>query len=53
MFFSGGQAIHYSYYFNQDGYWGNSHGCINIRDWDGIYKLYRMAPSGTPVYIYW
>ncbi|MEI6372515.1 MAG: L,D-transpeptidase family protein [Actinomycetes bacterium] len=53
MFFNGGQAIHHSWYFARDGYWGNSHGCINIRDWEGLRYLYDHAPTGTPVYVYW
>ena len=53
LFFNGGQAVHYSYYFNQDGYWGNSHGCVNVRDWDGVYWIYQNTPVGTPVYVYW
>ena len=52
MFFNGGQAIHYSYFFNQDGYWGHSHGCVNIRNWNGIHWLYNNADYGTPVYVY-
>jgi hypothetical protein len=52
MFFNGGQAIHYSYFFNQDGYWGHSHGCVNIRNWNGVHWLYNNADYGTPVYVY-
>ena len=32
MFFSGGQAVHYSSDFKARGYNGASHGCVNIRD---------------------
>ena len=34
LFFSGGQAVHYSPYFARDGYNGGSHGCVNLRDFD-------------------
>ena len=36
MFFSGGQAVHYSPDFAATGYNGASHGCVNVRDYDGI-----------------
>lgn len=52
MFFSGGQAVHYSQYFAADGYSGASHGCVNIRDLAGIKKMYAKAPLGTRVVIY-
>ena len=32
MFFSGGQAVHYSSDFAARGYAGASHGCVNVRD---------------------
>ena len=32
MFFSGGQAVHYSSDFAATGYYGASHGCVNVRD---------------------
>ena len=35
MFFSGGQAVHYSPDFAANGYNGASHGCVNVRDYDG------------------
>lgn len=53
MFFNGGQAVHYSWYFARDGYWGNSHGCVNVADWEGVYYIYHHADYGTPVYVYW
>ncbi len=53
MFFNGGQAIHHSWYFARDGYWGNSHGCINIRDWEGLLYVYHHSWSGMPVYVSW
>ncbi len=36
MFFSGGQAVHYSPDFAATGYNGASHGCVNVRDYDGM-----------------
>ena len=36
MFFSGGQAVHYSSDFAARGYAGASHGCVNVRDYDGL-----------------
>lgn len=53
MFFSGGQAIHYSSNFARLGYNGSSHGCVNVRDWNGIVRLYNEAPVGTKVVIHW
>lgn len=52
MFFSGGQAVHYSPYFARDGYYGASHGCINIRDYDGVRWVYDRVPLGTRVVVY-
>ena len=40
MFFSGGQAVHYSSDFATVGYYGASHGCVNIRDYDGVKWLF-------------
>lgn len=53
MFFSGGQAIHYSSNFARLGYNGSSHGCVNVRDWNGLVRLYDEAPVGTKVVIHW
>ncbi len=52
MFFSGGQAIHYSPYFRRDGYFGASHGCINLRDRARAEWLFEHVPLGTRVHIY-
>jgi peptidoglycan hydrolase-like protein with peptidoglycan-binding domain len=52
MFFSGGQAVHYSQYFAADGYSGASHGCVNIRDFKGVAKMYAQSPIGTRVVVY-
>ena len=35
MFFSGGQAVHYSADFAARGYSGASHGCVNVRNYSG------------------
>ncbi|MDN5764028.1 MAG: L,D-transpeptidase family protein, partial [Microlunatus sp.] len=53
MFFSGGQAIHYSSNFARLGYNGSSHGCVNVRDWNGIVRLYDEAPVSTKVVVHW
>jgi peptidoglycan hydrolase-like protein with peptidoglycan-binding domain len=53
MFFSGGQAVHYSPDFAATGYNGASHGCVNVRDYDGIAWLYDQIDIGTPVIVYW
>ena len=53
MFFSGGQAVHYSPDFAATGYNGASHGCVNVRDYDGIAWLYDQVDLGTPVIVYW
>ena len=53
LFFSGGQAVHYSPYFARDGYSGASHGCVNLRDYDGARWLFDHVPLGTRVYVYW
>jgi hypothetical protein len=52
MFFSGGQAVHYSPYFHRDGYNGHSHGCVNIRDIRVAALLFARSPVGTRVVIY-
>jgi lipoprotein-anchoring transpeptidase ErfK/SrfK len=53
MFFSGGQAVHYSSNFARLGYAGASHGCVNVRDWDGIVRLYNESRIGDKVVIHW
>ncbi len=52
MYFSGGQAVHYSKYFAAVGYNGGSHGCVNIRDFKTLRWVYNRTPVGTPVYVY-
>ncbi len=53
MFFSGGQAVHYSSDFAAVGYNGASHGCANIRDYDGLAWLYDQVRVGDKVIVYW
>jgi len=53
MFFSGGQAVHYSSNFARLGYTGASHGCVNVRDWDGVVRLYNESRIGDGVVIHW
>ncbi len=52
MFFSGGQAVHYSPYFDRDGYNGASHGCVNLRSYGTAAKLFDRVPIGTRVVVY-
>lgn len=53
MFFSGGQAVHYSSDFAATGYYGASHGCVNVRDYDGVAWLYDHVNVGDKVVVYW
>ncbi len=53
MFFSGGQAVHYSSDFAAVGYNGASHGCVNVRDYDGLAALYDQVVVGDKVVVYW
>ncbi|WP_244931275.1 L,D-transpeptidase family protein [Nocardioides sp. W7] len=52
MFFSGGQAVHYSPDFVAVGYAGASHGCVNVRDREAIAWLFDQVRVGDPVIIY-
>ena len=52
MFFSGGQAVHYSQYFHRDGYNGASHGCVNLRSTTTASYLFSHVPIGTRVVVY-
>lgn len=52
MFFSGGQAVHYSADFAARGYNGASHGCVNVRDLAGIQTLFAQARVGDKVIVY-
>ncbi|MER8008327.1 L,D-transpeptidase family protein [Streptomyces sp. NPDC094149] len=52
MFFSGGQAVHFSYDFAARGYAGGSHGCVNVRDEAAIASLYAQVRNGDKVVVY-
>ena len=52
MFFSGGQAVHYSADFAQNGYNGASHGCVNVRDKGAIASLFDQVSAGDKVVVY-
>lgn len=53
MFFSGGQAVHYSADFAARGYAGASHGCVNVRDEGKIAALFAQVRTGDKVVVYW
>ena len=53
MFFSRGQAVHYSSDFAARGYAGASHGCVNVRDHDGLAHLFDQVRVGDAVVVYW
>ncbi|MGC5361306.1 L,D-transpeptidase family protein [Streptomyces sp. DT24] len=52
MFFSGGQAVHYSSDFAARGYSGASHGCVNVRDEKKIASLFDQVRTGDKVVVY-
>lgn len=53
MFFSGGQAVHYSSDFANRGYNGSSAGCVNVRDYEGIKWLFDTeVNNGDKVIVY-
>lgn len=53
MFFSRGQAVHYSSDFAARGYAGASHGCVNVRDYEGLRALFDQVRVGDKVVVYW
>ncbi|MFH8220079.1 L,D-transpeptidase family protein [Streptomyces sp. NPDC018057] len=53
MFFSGGQAVHYSSDFAARGYAGGSHGCVNVRDETAIAQLFAQVKEGDKVVVHW
>ncbi|MDN3024448.1 L,D-transpeptidase family protein [Streptomyces sp. S.PB5] len=53
MFFSGGQAVHYSADFAARGYAGGSHGCVNVKDEAAIAELFDEVRNGDKVVVYW
>ncbi|MCK9822563.1 L,D-transpeptidase family protein [Nocardioides cavernae] len=52
MFFSGGQAVHYSPDFAANGYAGASHGCVNVRDRVAVEWLFDQVRLGDKVIVY-
>ena len=52
LFFSGGQAIHYSENFARVGYRERSHGCVNLRSYSGARALFDMVRVGDRVYVH-
>ena len=52
MFFSGGQAVHYSSDFAARGYAGASHGCVNVRNLTKIKWLFGQVQVGDKVIVY-
>ena len=52
MTFSGGQAVHYSPDFAARGYNGASHGCVNVRNYDGVKWLWHQVRIGDKVVVY-
>ncbi|GHA66986.1 lipoprotein [Streptomyces termitum] len=53
MFFSGGQAVHYSADFAARGYAGASHGCVNVRDKAKLSALFDQVKVGDKVVVHW
>ncbi|GLF97707.1 lipoprotein [Streptomyces yaizuensis] len=53
MFFSGGQAVHYSADFAAQGYNGTSHGCVNVRDRGAVAALFAAVRTGDKVVVHW
>ncbi|MEU9146423.1 L,D-transpeptidase family protein [Streptomyces sp. NPDC048349] len=53
MFFSGGQAVHYSADFAARGYAGASHGCVNVRDKGKLSAVFGQVQVGDKVVVYW
>ncbi len=52
LFFSGGQAVHFSSDFAARGYNGSSHGCVNVRNRDAVSALFDAASVGDKVIVY-
>ncbi|MFD5326343.1 peptidoglycan-binding protein [Streptomyces sp. NPDC127092] len=53
MFFSRGQAVHYSADFAARGYNGGSHGCVNVRDKARLAVLFDQVKVGDKVVVHW
>lgn len=52
MFYSGGQAVHYSPDFRARGYNGSSHGCTNMRDKKKVAYIFSKVKIGDKVLVY-
>lgn len=54
LFFDGSIAVHYSPPFDANGYYpgGGSHGCVNVRDRDGMEWLFDQFPQNGLVHVY-
>lgn len=52
LFFSGGQAVHFSADFKARGYNGSSHGCVNVRDKGAVSSLFDATRTGDKVIVY-
>ncbi len=53
MYFSRGQAVHYSSDFAARGYNGASHGCVNVRDRAKLTALFDQVKVGDKVVVHW
>ncbi|MFE5591792.1 peptidoglycan-binding protein [Streptomyces sp. NPDC056549] len=53
MFFSRGQAVHFSADFAARGYAGASHGCVNVRDKVKLSALFDEVKVGDKVVVHW
>jgi L,D-transpeptidase catalytic domain len=52
LFFSGGQAIHYSQAFSRRGYEVGTLGCVAVGDRAFAKRLYQMSPVGRKVVVH-
>ena len=52
MFFSGGEAVHFSIDFATYGYAHHSHGCVNVRDRAAVERLFADTRVGDKVVVY-
>jgi hypothetical protein len=52
MFFSGGEAVHFSIDFKTYGYAHHSHGCVNVRDRAAVERLFADTRVGDTVVVY-
>lgn len=52
LFFSGGQAVHFSADFKARGYNGSSHGCVNVRNKGAVSALFDETAVGDKVIVY-